>query len=124
MLVVEEKHGAMVSLKFIKSTTLCDIIKLCHLNVLFRDISIIFIALFVCHGNGPDTMTSDSALLLHQEPTSQPTDSIYMRGWNGSRLQLKLPVPNECVYVCRHSGRARKQILAGRETRILQIHSE
>lgn len=72
MMVVEEKSGAMVSLKFIKSTTLCDIIKLCHLNVLFRDISIIFIALFVCHGNGPDTTTSDSAACLC---VRQPTDS-------------------------------------------------
>lgn len=29
-----------------------------------------------------------------------------------------------CARMCRHSGRARKQILAGRETRKLQIHSE
>lgn len=76
MLVVEEKHGAMVSLKFIKSTTLCDIIKLCHLNVLFRDISIIFIALFVCHGNGPDTMTSDCPLLCSSTKNQQTSQQI------------------------------------------------
>lgn len=118
MMVVEEKSGAMVSLKFIKSTTLCDIIKLCHLNVLFRDISIIFIALFVCHGNGPDTTTSDSAACLC---VRQPTDSeaTYMYLCNAPS-STDCESSSVCECGCGDTMGHSKQVLAGCTTYVKQ----